>query len=420
VFWLIENKQQLEQFSSRNLDEIFVEIIPYSPFTHPAQNSICCIYIRPINHHKGFLIPIFHTEVEEQLFEDKVFLLIKNAKKIYVKDKKEFLHYFPLKQAYDITLHNPTYIQFTPAHEFLYQKYPTKHDINTLVPIVKHYEYCEALFEELEYLIGQPINEFYNHETTWVFYGIEQPGLFVDNIAYNQLFNQGIQTDVVYTQYNFKTLTTRPSNTFNGINYAALNKENGCRSAFISRNTELVEFDISAYHPTLASRLVDCDSIDFSNFYASIGQEMGISEAQAKEATFRQLYGGVQKEYESIEFFRKVKKYTHDNWEEFNNAGQVIVPISGYCFKKDKLDNMNPQKLFNYVLQNLETANNVRILWHIFKLLKGKNTKLVMYTYDAFLFDWDSNEKDILDQIKHIFNLNNLRFKVKNGKNYDF
>lgn len=420
MFWLIENKQQLEQFSSRNLDEIFVEIIPYSPFTHPAQNSICCIYIRPINHHKGFLIPIFHTEVEEQLFEDKVFLLIKNAKKIYVKDKKEFLHYFPLKQACDITLHNPTYIQFTPAHEFLYQKYPTKHDINTLVPIVKHYEYCEALFEELEYLIGQPTNEFYNHKATWVFYGIEQSGLFVDNIAYNQLFNQDIQTDVVYTQYNFKTLTTRPSNTFNGINYAALNKENGCRSAFIPRNTELVEFDISAYHPTLASRLVDCDSIDFSNFYASIGQEIGISEAQAKEATFRQLYGGVQKEYESIEFFRKVKKYTYDNWEEFNNAGQVIVPISGYCFKKDKLDNMNPQKLFNYVLQNLETANNVRILWHIFKLLKGKNTKLVMYTYDAFLFDWDSNEKDILDQIKHIFNLNNLRFKVKNGKNYDF
>jgi hypothetical protein len=420
MFWLIENKQQLEQFSNRNLDEIFVEIIPYSPFTHPAQNSICCIYIRPINHHKGFLIPIFHTEVEEQLFEDKVFLLIKNAKKIYVKDKKEFLHYFPLKQAYDITLHNPTYIQFTPAHEFLYQKYPTKHDINTLVPIVKHYEYCEALFEELEYLIGQPINEFYNHKATWVFYGIEQSGLFVDNIAYNQLFNQDIQTDLVYTQYNFKTLTTRPSNTFNGINYAALNKENGCRKAFIPRNTELVEFDISAYHPTLASRLINHDSIDFSNFYASIGQQMGISEAQAKEATFRQLYGGVQKEYESIEFFRKVKQYTYDKWEEFNDTGQIIVPISSYCFKKDKLENINPQKLFNYVLQNLETANNIHILWQIFKLLKGKNTKLVMYTYDAFLFDWNSNEKDILNQIKHVFNLNNLRFKVKNGKNYDF
>jgi hypothetical protein len=288
------------------------------------------------------------------------------------------------------------------------------------VPIVKHYEYCEALFEELEYLIGQPINEFYNHKATWVFYGIEQSGLFVDNIAYNQLFNQDIQTDLVYTQYNFKTLTTRPSNTFNGINYAALNKENGCRKAFIPRNTELVEFDISAYHPTLASRLINHDSIDFSNFYASIGQQMGISEAQAKEATFRQLYGGVQKEYESIEFFRKVKQYTYDKWEEFNDTGQIIVPISSYCFKKDKLENINPQKLFNYVLQNLETANNIHILWQIFKLLKGKNTKLVMYTYDAFLFDWNSNEKDILNQIKHVFNLNNLRFKVKNGKNYDF
>jgi hypothetical protein len=242
----------------------------------------------------------------------------------------------------------------------------------------------------------------------------------VDNNVYNQHFNQDIQTDVVYTQYNFKTLTTRPSNTFKGINYAALNKENGCRSSFIPRNTKLVEFDISAYHPTLVGWLINYDSIDFSNFYSAISKEMGISESQAKESTFRQLYGGIQKEYENIEYFSKTKKYIYDIWEEFNNSGQVIVPISGYCFKKDKLDNMNPQKLFNYILQNLETSYNICILWEIFKILKGKNTKLVMYTYDAFLFDWDSKEVDILCQIENILSANNLHYKVKNGKNYDF
>jgi hypothetical protein len=420
MFWLIENKQQLKQFAVRNLSEIFVEIIPYSPFTHPAESSISCIYIRPINHYKGYLIPIYHTEVEEKLFEDEVFLILKQAQKIYVKDKKEFLHYFPLRNAVDLTLLNPTYIQLTAAHEFLYQKYPTHPSVNTLVPIVKHYEYCESLFEELEHLIEQPVNEFYNHKATWVFYGIEQSGLFVDNSVYNQHFNQDIQTDVVYTQYNFKTLTTRPSNTFNGINYAALNKENGCRSSFIPRNTKLVEFDISAYHPTLVGWLINYDSIDFSNFYSAISKEMGISESQAKESTFRQLYGGIQKEYENIEYFSKTKKYIYDIWEEFNNSGQVIVPISGYCFKKDKLDNMNPQKLFNYILQNLETSYNICILWEIFKILKGKNTKLVMYTYDAFLFDWDSKEVDILYQIENILSANNLHYKVKNGKNYDF
>ena len=55
---------------------------------------------------------------------------------------------------------------------------------------------------------------------------------------------------------------------------------------------------------------------------------------------------------------------------------------------------MNPQKLLNYVLQNLETANNVLILWDIFKILRGKNTKLVLYVYDSFLFDFDNTVYD--------------------------
>ena len=53
---------------------------------------------------------------------------------------------------------------------------------------------------------------------------------------------------------------------------------------------------------------------------------------------------------------------------------------------------MNPQKLFNYVLQNLETSTNVLILWDIFCLLKGKKTKLVLYTYDSFLLDVAEDE----------------------------
>ena len=65
---------------------------------------------------------------------------------------------------------------------------------------------------------------------------------------------------------------------------------------------------------------------------------------------------------------------------------------------------MNPQKLFNYYLQNLESATNVRILWDIMKdVLKGKNTKLVLYTYDSFLFDYDNKEKDIKPKLEKIF-----------------
>jgi hypothetical protein len=79
---------------------------------------------------------------------------------------------------------------------------------------------------------------------------------------------------------------------------------------------------------------------------------------------------------------------------------------------------MNPQKLLNYVLQNLETANNVNILYEIFKILRGKNTKLVLYVYDSFLFDFDKSEKDVMLQILEIFNKYNLQVKTKKGTNY--
>jgi hypothetical protein len=419
MFWLVENKGQFEQFQKRNIKEAFVEIIPYSPFIHPAENSICCIYIRPIQDYKGYLFPIYHTEVEEKLFEDKVFLLIKNLEKIYCRDKKEFLHYFPLKQLIDITLTTPTYIQFTPAHEFLYHKYPQKQDINTIVPIVKHYEYCEALFEELEHLIDKPVNKFYNDKVSWVFNGIERAGLFVDNTLYNDYFDKNIDGCVVYTQYNIKTLTTRPSNNFNGINYAALNKENGCRKAFIPRNSKFIEFDITAYHPTLLSRLV---GYDFGNedIYSHFAKVYGLDRQEAKKLTLQQLYGGILPQYQNLEFFKKVQIYIDDLWDTFQHQGFIKCPISGYEYYKDKLENMNPQKLLNYVLQNLETSFNVRILWDIFKILKGKKTKIVLYTYDSFLFDWDKEEKQVLEDINQVFTKHKLIIKVTHGTSYDF
>jgi hypothetical protein len=44
----------------------------------------------------------------------------------------------------------------------------------------------------------------------------------------------------------------------------------------------------------------------------------------------------------------------------------------------------------------METSLNIEILFRIFKLLKGRNTKLVLYTYDSFLFDVDENELPVL------------------------
>ena len=81
---------------------------------------------------------------------------------------------------------------------------------------------------------------------------------------------------------------------------------------------------------------------------------------------------------------------------------------------------MNPQKLFNYILQNMETSQNVLVLWEMLRILRGYKTKLVLYTYDSFLFDLDKDEEGLLDEIREIFSKYKLNIKEIKGYDYNF
>jgi hypothetical protein len=51
----------------------------------------------------------------------------------------------------------------------------------------------------------------------------------------------------------------------------------------------------------------------------------------------------------------------------------------------------------------------------VFSLLEGKKTKLVLYTYDAFLFDYSNEDKGL---IQEIINMVGYPVSVKQGKTY--
>jgi hypothetical protein len=88
--------------------------------------------------------------------------------------------------------------------------------------------------------------------------------------------------------------------------------------------------------------------------------------------------------------------------------------------KKEDFGEMEKSKLFNYLLQNLETSLNILILWDVIKILYKKNTKLILYTYDSILLDVDNTESDLIKEIKAIFKKYKLNIKEKKGHNYDF
>ena len=412
MYWLIEDIKHIETLCSIKHQIAYVDIIPCSHNLHPVENEVCAIYIRPKNDTKGYIIAINHSETIN--FDLEVVERVLNSiEKIYVRDRKEFLHYFPIKHCYQPSPSPHTYIpQLTQAHTQLYHRYPEIQNLNTIVPIVKHYEVCEQNFANYEKI---RLNSFYN-KAALVFNQLERAGIKVDQSKFEQYFDKEAN-EFIYTQYNLNTLTTRPSNAFGGTNFSALDKNNGERECFIPRNSSFIEMDISAYHPTLLANLLDY-TFDSSDIHGSFAKMYGVDYAKAKEITFKQIYGGIWKEYRELPFFQKVTAYTDKLWDELQYGGEVICPISGHEFIKAEMENMNPSKLLNYVLQNLETANNVNILYDIFKILRGKNTKLVLYVYDSFLFDYDNSEPDVMLKILGIFNKYKLQVKTKQGTNY--
>ena len=103
----------------------------------------------------------------------------------------------------------------TNAHHFLNMMHYKKNNINKVVPILKHLEYCRKLSDLLRETVETSNDNdtmTYNNEVLVNLSHIEQ---------------NGIQTTsgMVFSQYNIYTSTGRPSNRFGGINFAALNKK---------------------------------------------------------------------------------------------------------------------------------------------------------------------------------------------------
>jgi hypothetical protein len=410
----IEDIEKLRLFNTPL--EAYVELIYKSTTLHPVENDIIAVYIRDINSDKGYIINISHNDLNP-ISKNEVINTILKIKTLFVIDKKSFYHYFYHKNVNEQSFTHKSYKpHLTNAHNFFIHK--NIKNVNEIIPIVKHYESCEENFISLKRNGFIKENSVYLDKLSKVFYHIESNGIKVNPTLYQAYFNK--DTDgYVYTQYNLNTTTSRPANSFGGVNFAALKKGNNERECFIPRNDLFIEMDISAYHPCLLSHLLSYDFPD-DNIHQYFADLYKVDYAESKLITFQQTYGKVKKEYEHIEFFQRVTQLRDELWDEFQTTGYITCPISEKRFNQNELEDMRPSKLLNYLLQALETATNVEIMWDVIKILKGKKTKIVLYTYDSILIDLDENERDIIEPITQIFKNKKLTVKLNQGLNYNF
>ena len=221
----------------------------------------------------------------------------------------------------------------------------------------------------------------------------------------------------LYQNYNFFTTTSRPSNSIHNLNFAALTPEH--RKCFSPLNDVFVEFDFDAYHPRLIGDLVGYDFPN-SSVHEYLSEKYGVDIDKGKNMTFQYLYGGIPNEIASkIEFLNMTKNLINEMWIEFKNKKKINTHIYNRPLKEENLDNLNPQKLFNYYIQSYETERNVKLLIKLHQYLLSRKTNIVHYNYDSFLFDYDKSDgvQTIYD-IKKILEENGFMTKTNVGLNY--
>ena len=405
---IIVNTQKLfNQLKQHIQTKPFVLLQIYSDVkAHPQENRVSCYYVDFQD--EQYIVPIHHTEK----YQDEI-QMIETNQTIFVQDLKQYYHntlvfgkdirdmnwayYLQHNKPYDFEQH------LTSAHHHYNRLHHDKKNINDLIPLVKHLQYFKPIAEDLF--------KFYEeHDQTLLtnLYQIERNGLK----TYEK---------IVYSEYNPYTATGRPSNRFGGMNFAALNKSDGSRKQFISRfnNGVLVEMDFDAYHLRLIGEIVGYQ-FPQGSVHEHMGKLYGLPYEEAKALSFQYLYGGITDEVSNNPFFKKVNQYIDLLWNDFQTNNFVESYIYSRRIYRKNLQDMNPNKLFNYMIQLMETENNIEILSKLYPKLQQYNSKLVLYNYDSFLFDFNPEDGlDFLNMVKQTIESDG-KYPVKTSKGVNY
>ena len=398
-------------------------------FLHPLHkdNGLSLLYVRSVGDRKGKMICVNHPDCGNKESIDE----IKNDHTSFyiTPDVKKIKHLFPDTRLIDVNYMHwwdkniPMDLENirVNAYDFFHSKYYNVNKLNEIIPFTKHKEYCDRVFDKIVEYIDEVYESEYHSDVTKAFGSIEKNGVKVsDDVCdiFDERVRKHISNGKLYSQYNLWTSTGRPSNSFGSVNFAALPPEK--RGAIIPENDALVEFDFDAYHLRLIGELVDYQFGDES-VHQHLADFYGSTYEESKQISFKLLYGGITKDIqEKVPFFKKVQDYINLKWNEFNKRNHVLTDIYNRRISSLNNDDMNRNKLFNYLIQAFETERNIKRILRIQEYLEGKHTKLVLYGYDSFLFDFSKQDGvDILKNVKNILEENNYLTKIKMGYTYN-
>jgi hypothetical protein len=376
-----------------------------------------------LDHSEGFSLPI-----------EAVGKFLQEHKEVYLLNKKKHSYYLDLPNSIDLLFtalevdgNTKDFSCETIVHKDFGYKHRYLANINCLIPICKHYERCECMFEAIRPYIGKETNLPWLNTYTEVYKWVEEQGIAINQKVFDKHYEpvwkaNSIADGKIYTSYNLYNTTSRPTNAFNSINFLALTKGEP-RSSFVPTNDFFIDFDFDGYHLRLIANLIGIQIPTDKSIHLFLGEyyfgkeELTKEEYQeSKKITFRQLYNGIEESVAGIELFNRADQFIQELWGSYTKDGYIVLPNG----RKLVQENANPQKLFNYYIQCLETVNNVKKLIKLKEYLKDKQSRVVLVVYDSILVDFSKQDgMSTYYGIKSILEEDNYMVKVKTGGDYD-
>ena len=405
------------------------------------ESKISFIYVYNLDLEQDYIFGINHYDIPKLDLEEIVKFFGQTHKIIL---NKSYLNIFDQKYCIDASLvcwyNNNEDFKFNDLVDTsrlsLYYKMYKLLDITNYIPIMIYLdiarEYRNQIILELQKFQRDESFKNYNQLVITELNRIASSGIYIDKDIMFDRFNKVYRSDIVYTKFNPYTRTGRPSSHFDNINYSALNKSDGSREVLKSRFKEngfLLELDYDSCHVRLVGNLVgykfpkDNIHIYFGKKYFETDELTEEQYEKSKALTFKELYG--ETTITEIQYFNEVKEFKKDLFLKYRKNGYIETPIFKRKILKRYYDGdvkrMNQNKLFNYLVQSYETEYNVLIMKKLndFLEMNNKQTKLILYTYDSFLFDFCRTDgRETMEDLITIANYE-IPVKIKIGKNYN-
>jgi hypothetical protein len=417
---IVESKKEQEEFLQRWNNEPSIVIPIWSDLEkHPMNNELSflfvvmgkSIFILIYNHIDGKSHQLdLSTSTQPKWVWNKKGLLQMDTKIQNLFDISNY-YFFEKNQTIPDEVQNQPFI----SH---YTRMGIRENLGKIAPLMKWGEYLKSFVDSLS--LPTPTSSWIDNTMIPLLSDIERYGVRVDGEKFFDRYpnaTKHLNNFTLYTEYNPYTITSRPSNRFGGINFSALNKKDGTREVFIPKpNHIFLQMDYDAYHPRIIGKLTNYE-LPNTSVHQWLADQYGVPYEESKGITFQLLYGGIPEEFDSIPYYKGVREYIEKLWESSQSKGYVSthhrnIPLSS-------IEDTNPQKVFNYLLQATETELNMSTIQKVLEFIQQTDIELTLYTYDSFLFSFPlDTPKEHALKLKEIVESNGFPIKASWGTDY--